>query len=168
MKNLLHGSKFYGFFGASLEIRAMETQTSPHFSLEMSVRDYECDLQGIVNNAVYQNYLEHARHEFLRSIGCSFPRLHELGVDLVVSRIEMDFKKPLIAQDTFVVELWCELQGRVRVRFIQKIFKKIDHQICIDAVVVGAALGNGRVLSPAAASPELAAFFAASVNLSKD
>ena len=34
------------------------------FELKMSVRDYECDLQGIVNNAVYQNYLEHARHQF--------------------------------------------------------------------------------------------------------
>ena len=35
------------------------------YELEFSVRDYECDLQGIVNNAVYQNYYEHARHQFL-------------------------------------------------------------------------------------------------------
>ena len=35
----------------------------------MEVRDYECDLQGIVNNAEYQHYLEHARHQFLRSVG---------------------------------------------------------------------------------------------------
>ena len=27
------------------------------FSLEMKVRDYECDLQGIVNNANYQHYI---------------------------------------------------------------------------------------------------------------
>jgi acyl-ACP thioesterase len=33
------------------------------FRLEFSVRDYECDLQGVVNNAVYQHYLEYARHE---------------------------------------------------------------------------------------------------------
>ena len=29
------------------------------YELEMKVRDYECDLQGIVNNANYQHYLEH-------------------------------------------------------------------------------------------------------------
>ena len=27
------------------------------YELEMKVRDYECDLQGIVNNANYQHYL---------------------------------------------------------------------------------------------------------------
>ena len=40
--------------------------------LTLKVRDYECDLQGIVNNANYQHYLEHARHEFLLSLGVSF------------------------------------------------------------------------------------------------
>ena len=33
------------------------------YELKMKVRDYECDLQGIVNNANYQHYLEHTRHE---------------------------------------------------------------------------------------------------------
>ena len=51
------------------------------YELEMKVRDYECDLQGIVNNANYQHYLEHTRHEFLISVGISFAALHEQGVD---------------------------------------------------------------------------------------
>ena len=56
------------------------------YELEMKVRDYECDLQGIVNNANYQHYLEHTRHEFLTSVGISFAALHEQGVDPVVDR----------------------------------------------------------------------------------
>ena len=47
------------------------------YELPMKVRDYECDLQGIVNNANYQHYLEHTRHEFLLSAGVSFAGLHE-------------------------------------------------------------------------------------------
>lgn len=41
------------------------------YELTLKVRDYECDLQGIVNNANYQHYLEHTRHEFLSSVGVS-------------------------------------------------------------------------------------------------
>ena len=42
------------------------------FTMKMSVRDYECDLQGIVNNANYLHYIEHTRHEFLKHAGANF------------------------------------------------------------------------------------------------
>ena len=56
------------------------------YKLKFSVRDYECDLQGIVNNAQYQHYLEHTRHQFLISRGISFAGLHKEGTDLIVTR----------------------------------------------------------------------------------
>ena len=54
------------------------------FSVEITVRDYECDQQGIVNNAIYLNYLQHARHEFGRSVGLDWLELNEQGIDLVI------------------------------------------------------------------------------------
>ncbi len=69
----------------------------------ITVRDYECDLQGIVNNSVYMNYLEHARHEWLRTNNIDFKVLHDEGLDLVVIRAEMDFKKSLIPGDSINV-----------------------------------------------------------------
>jgi acyl-CoA thioester hydrolase len=50
------------------------------FKFEFEVRDYECDLSGIVNNAVYQNYLEHTRHVYLKSSGLDFAALEMQGV----------------------------------------------------------------------------------------
>jgi acyl-CoA thioester hydrolase len=75
------------------------------YSLEFTVRDYECDLQGIVNNANYQHYLEHTRHEFLVSKGVSFADLHEKGLDLIVTRVVIDYKFPLRSRDKFIVKL---------------------------------------------------------------
>ena len=46
-------------------------------SVEFTVRDYECDIQGVVNNTNYLHYLEHARHEFLISRGIDFIQLHQ-------------------------------------------------------------------------------------------
>jgi len=58
------------------------------FKFNFEVRDYECDLQRIVNNAVYQHYLEHTRHVFLKHKGVDFSSLAENGINLVVIRVE--------------------------------------------------------------------------------
>ena len=50
------------------------------YTIALQVRNYECDMEGIVNNAVYLNYLEHARHQFLRSAGIDFAELTQQGI----------------------------------------------------------------------------------------
>lgn len=104
------------------------------FGIELKVRDYECDIQGVVNNAVYQNYLEHARHEYLLSTGNSFEELTRQGVLLMVSRIEMDFKRSLSSRDVFTVKLNTERQG-LKLVFLQDIYRLSDHALCLRARV---------------------------------
>ena len=91
------------------------------FELELKVRDYECDIQGIVNNSVYQQYLEHTRHEFLEENGISFAVLHQQGIDAVVSSIEIAYKSPLKPGDRFTSKLYVTKEG-VRYIFHQGIF----------------------------------------------
>ncbi len=55
----------------------------------------------MVNNGVYQNYLEHARHEFLLEAGVNFAELAKKGINLVVVRAEVDYKTPLQSGDTY-------------------------------------------------------------------
>lgn len=104
------------------------------YELEMKVRDYECDLQGIVNNANYQHYLEHTRHEFLTSEGVSFAALHEQGVDPVVARISMAFKTPLKSGDEFVSKLYMKKEG-IKYVFYQDIFRKNDNKVVVKSTV---------------------------------
>ena len=66
------------------------------FETKMEVRDYECDIEGIVNNANYLHYMEHTRHLFLKECGLSFAEMHNKGVDAVVAENEPAQKvKPL-------------------------------------------------------------------------
>ena len=65
------------------------------FETRMEVRDYECDIEGIVNNAQYVHYCEHTRHLFLKECGLSFAEMHEKGVDAVVARMQLQYKVPL-------------------------------------------------------------------------
>jgi acyl-CoA thioester hydrolase len=112
--------------------------------LDFEVRDYECDLQGVVNNAVYQHYLEHARHKWLESIGLDFDKLHEQGIDLVVVRIEIDYKFPLRSRDTFTVQSGIAREGRLKLVFNQRIFRKPDNKLVLVAKVIGTSLKDGR------------------------
>jgi len=114
------------------------------FELEFEVRDYECDLQGIVNNARYLNYLEHTRHKFLLSKGIDFARLHAEGIDLVVSRIEIDYKYSLTSGDRFVVRLTTHKEGHLRMIFDQEVIKLPEGKLAVKAKVVGVGLKNGR------------------------
>lgn len=114
------------------------------YELTLKVRDYECDLQGIVNNANYQHYLEHTRHEFLASVGGDFAALHQQGIDPVVARINMAFKTPLKSGDEFVSRLYLKKEG-IKYVFYQDIFRKTDEKVVVKGVVEAVCVVNGRL-----------------------
>jgi len=113
------------------------------FELEMRVRDYECDLQGVVNNAVYQNYLEHARHAFLLANGIHFAEVTEQGIHLMVVRAELDYKASLRPNDWFVVQVQLVLEGPAKVASLQNIVRK-DGTLVLAAKMIGVTVKNGR------------------------
>jgi acyl-CoA thioester hydrolase len=121
---------------------------SQPYSLEFVVRDYECDLQAVVNNANYQHYLEHARHQFLIEKGVSFVQLHEEGTDLVVTKVEIEYKFPLRSNDRFIVTVGIQREGNARILFIQEILRLPDLKQIVKAKVTGVATRKGRPVPP--------------------
>lgn len=120
------------------------------FQVQLKVRDYECDMDHVVNNAVYLNYLEHARHELLVTKGLKFGELSRRGISLVVTRIEIDYKGSLTSGDAFVVNTTLERSGRIRFLFNQSIHRLSDQRLMLRAVVTGTALNErGRPELPA-------------------
>ncbi|MCH2291882.1 MAG: acyl-CoA thioesterase [SAR324 cluster bacterium] len=115
----------------------------------MEVRDHELDRFGVVNNAVYQNYLEHARHAFLASRGISLTHLLEEKFRPVVTRIDLEYLLPLQSGDSFSVQLWLTRLTRVKFQFFQQIQKIPSMQSTTRAHVIGTFLGpNDRPVMP--------------------
>lgn len=114
------------------------------FETRMMVRDYECDIEGIVNNANYLHYMEHTRHLFLKERGLSFADMHAKGVDAVVARMNLQFKVPLRCDDEFISRLALKKEG-IKYIFYQNIYRADDDKLCLRASVELVCLVNGRL-----------------------
>jgi len=109
----------------------------------MMVRDYECDIEGIVNNANYLHYTEHTRHLFLKQCGLSFAEMHRRGVDAVVARMNLQYKAPLRCDDEFISRLALRKEG-LRYVFCHDIYRASDGKLCFKGVTDVVCLVNGR------------------------
>ena len=90
----------------------------------LTVRTYECDSYGHVNNANYLNYLEYARYQFLKDAGFNYENAVEKGYGIFIARIEIEYKKPAITDDILTIKSWSVKKGAVSGTLAQKIYRK--------------------------------------------
>ena len=107
------------------------------FKLTDKVRDYECDLQGVVNNS-------NSRHEFLESLGENFGKMHEKGVDGFVSRVEIQYKTSLKSGDSYISCLNVYKKG-VKLVFEQDIYRASDNALATKGIVESVIVENGKL-----------------------
>ncbi len=110
----------------------------------MAVRDYECDIEGIVNNANYLHYCEHTRHLFLKECGLSFAEMHAKGVDAVVARMNLQYKTPLRPDDEFISRMRLTKEG-IKYVFHHDIFRASDEALCFRGDVTLVCIVDGRL-----------------------
>ena len=114
------------------------------YQLELKVRDYECDLQGVVNNANYLRYLEHTRHEYLASLGENFSVLHEQGIDAFVTRMDIRYKTSLRSGDRLLSCMNMQREG-VKLIFEQDIYRVSDGVLAASGRVETVVTQNGKL-----------------------
>ncbi len=102
----------------------------------LTVRTYECDSYGHVNNAVYLHYLEFGRYEYLKSIGFDYPTVIASGYGLYVARVEIDYRRPAFADDTLLIRSWPTKKGAVSGVIAQEIRRGDD--VIVEAKVTWA------------------------------
>lgn len=113
------------------------------YSIEIDVRDYELDSEGIVNNANYLHYLEWTRHEFCKTTGMSFDDMRRSGIIPVLNRVEIDYITSLVSGDRMTSCLNLTRKGP-RFVFHQDIYNQRGEPV-VKAVVSVVALENERL-----------------------
>jgi len=78
---------------------------------------------GVANNAVYLQYFEIGRIEFLRACGHSYAEVHSGGIDMVVAEAGITYLRPLMFDDRFRVECTLEELSRASFRFAYRLLR---------------------------------------------
>jgi len=126
------------------------------FTISMEARDHECDIQGVVNNAHYQHYFEHARHRFLLINNIDFAELAKKNINLMVTQIGIEYKQSLKAHDQFKVTVEPIRISRLKVCFVQKLYHAHTNQLM--AVAQTTIVTVGKDSKPMRKSPLEALF----------
>ena len=143
-KNLKHTGQKPHISLLILRITMSKNATHTHH-IAFNVRDYECDMQGIVNNSVYQNYLEHARHQFIKSKGLDFSEITKNGVHLVLIKAALEYKRSLKSGDNFIVETMVDRLSRFKFSFHQKIVDtKHDTLFLLAKMTIASITASGK------------------------
>ncbi len=108
---------------------------------DLVVRSYECDSYGHVNNAVYLNYLEYGRMEYLHQIGFDYKGLVEAGYFLYVTHIDIHYKESAVLDDKLTIEVYPVKFGAVSGMFHQ-IIRKEDGSVSAEADVSWASVNS--------------------------
>ena len=97
---------------------------------KLTVRSYELDSYGHVNNAIYLNYLEYARGEYLLQRGLSLAHFKKWGAFPRVIGVKMEYKSPAFAEDVLTIEAEISRWKRTRATLYYRIVNETTGKLC--------------------------------------
>jgi acyl-CoA thioester hydrolase len=100
------------------------------FHHRIKVRSYNLDSFGHVNNAVYFNYLEEARCEYMEQRGLSFRSFHEWGAFAFVVSSEIRYKSPAKYGDLLDIRGAFSSMRRTSFSLDYEIYNETTDRIC--------------------------------------
>ncbi|SEF68365.1 acyl-CoA thioester hydrolase [Nonomuraea solani] len=112
------------------------------FSVRITVRGYELDTQGHVNGAVYHQYGDHARWEFLRAAGISIDDMTSTGIGPVTLENTIRYHRELRGGDE--VEVTCAFEwGDGKTYRVKQEFRRAGGELAAELTGVGGLLDLG-------------------------
>jgi acyl-CoA thioester hydrolase len=107
---------------------------------DVQVRFSDTDGLGHVNNAIYLNYLEVSRIDYLRQV-VGRVKIEEFGV--IIARIEIDYKSPVLHSEKLLVGCRVSEIGGSSIKMEYRIETKADGRLVAEAKSVMVAFDYG-------------------------
>ena len=111
------------------------------------VRFSEIDPYRHVNHAVYVSWLEAGRVEALEDAGMGLDLLQADGIQIVITAIDVKFKKPAVAGDVVTIEAEVAETRRASSRWHQRVMRGEEVLVTAD-IHVGICDDAGRPTRP--------------------
>jgi acyl-CoA thioester hydrolase len=106
------------------------------FKWHSQVRDYEVDMYGVVNHAIYIHYLEEARNEYARQcLKCDLQDFLKSGYSFAVAGLEIQYRRPLFPQDKFYITSTLDSYDKRRQYYVQEMFLEADDTLISKAII---------------------------------
>jgi acyl-CoA thioester hydrolase len=83
--------------------------------IQIRVRYAETDRMGLLHHANYLVYFEQARTELLRGVGATYKDMEDQGYLLVLTRVEVRYRRPAHYDDLLTVRTFVERATSVRI-----------------------------------------------------
>jgi len=117
------------------------------FTISLTTRSYEVDSFGHVNNAVYLNYLEHCRMQWLYAHGITTKDFQRLQLFPVVVNIDINYQKEISDGMRITVSVEESSRSERKLVFYQTIQDEAG-QTCADARVTVVWINQHRKVVP--------------------
>jgi acyl-CoA thioester hydrolase len=83
--------------------------------IQIRVRYAETDRMGLLHHANYLVYFEQARTELLRTLGATYRDMEDQGFLLVITRVEIRYRKPAFYDEVLTVRTSVERTTAARI-----------------------------------------------------
>lgn len=91
--------------------------------IHIRVRYAETDRMGLVHHGNYIVYFEQARTELLRAAGATYKDMEDAGYLLVITKVEVRYRRPAYYDDLLTVRTRVERTTSVRIDHTYQVFR---------------------------------------------
>ena len=112
---------------------------------QIRVRYAETDRMGLLHHANYLVYFEQARTDLLRSLGTNYRDLEDQGYYLVITKVEVKYRKPAHYDDLLTIRTTVTKTSPVRLEHGYEVFGPAGDLCCEGATTLACVNGDGKI-----------------------